>query len=424
MIDIKLLREDPKAVIKDLKRRSGVDTDIVDKILKVDAKFREEKGELDKLKAAKNKESKAIAKVKKDGGDIKGQLAKVKGISLEISNKDTELKQIEEKRDTLLMKIPNILDPQVPKGADEEGNKPIRFSLEKPKFDFKIKNHQELCELNDWFDLEQAAKVSGARFYYLKKELALLQVNLYAYVLNKLVEKGYTAMDVPPMLRRDSLGRSVSLDDFEDVIYKIEKEDLYLIATAEPALAALHQDQTLNPNQLPLKYAGLSTCFRKESGVTKDSKGIFRVHNFNKIEQFIFCKPEDSDKLHDEIIANAEEIFKELEIHFRVVDICTGDIGSFAARKYDIEAWLPAQGKYREMVSASNYRDYGARRLNTRYQSEDGTLKLVHTLNSTAIALTRCLIAIIETHQTKDGNVKLPKVLRPYFGGRKHLVNR
>ncbi|NCC71484.1 serine--tRNA ligase, partial [bacterium] len=190
----------------------------------------------------------------------------------------------------------------------------------------------------------------------------MLEIALYNFVLNKLYSKSYTPLLTPPMLRREILGKSVSLEDFEEVIYKIENEDLYLIGTSEHTIAALHENETLNYKQLPIKYAGLSPCFRKEAGVTKDSKGIFRVHNFNKIEQFIFCKPQDSDKYHKELIENAEEIFKELEIHYRVVDICSGDIGSMATRKYDIEAWLPGQEKYREMVSASNYRDYGARR--------------------------------------------------------------
>ena len=223
------------------------------------------------------------------------------------------------------------------------------------------------------------------------------------------------------MLRRETLGKSVPLESFEEDIYKIQDEDLYLIATSEHTLAAIHESETFNHKDLPVKYAGMSQCFRKESGVTKDSKGIFRVHNFNKIEQFVFCAPEDSDKIHDEITANAEEIFQDLEIHYQIVDICSGDMGGMASRKYDLEAWLPSQQKYREMVSASNYRDYGSRRLRARYQTEEGGLELVHTLNSTAIALTRCMIAIIEQHQIKDGRVRIPTKLRPYLGNKEFL---
>lgn len=424
MLDIKLIRENSQFVKDNLQKREGFDLALVDKVLEVDSKWRDNKSALDKLKAEKNSESKKIAEIKKSGGDIKEQLEKVKLVAEKISEEEKNLEKIEEERIQIMFKIPNILDEKVPIGKDDEENVPIRFHLEKPKFDFKVRNHQELCELNSWYELDQAAKNSGARFYYIKNELVLLEVALYNFVLNKMAAKGYVPTEVPPMLRRDAIGKSVCLDDFEEVIYKVEDEDLYLIGTSEHALAVLHEGQTLTHKDLPKKYAGLSNCFRKEAGVTKDSKGIFRVHNFNKIEQFIFAKPEDSDKFLDELIGNAEEIFKELGIHFRIVDICTGDIGHFAARKYDLEAYLPGQDNYREMVSASNYRDFGARRLNCRYQDEKNELKFVHTLNSTAIALTRTLIAIIETHQTEDGNVKIPECLRVYFGGREFLIEK
>ena len=421
MLDIKLLRENKEKVIKNLEKREGFDTSIVDKVLEVDIEWRAEKKELDTLKAQKNKESKAIAEVKKSGGDIKAQIAKVKEVSDLIAKKDEDLKEILSKRDELLLLIPNMLDEEVPKGADDEANIPIRFHLEKPEFDFEVKNHQELCLQNNWFDLDQAAKVSGARFYYTKGDLVLLELALYNFVMDKLSKKGYTPVITPPMLRRETLGKSVPLESFEEDIYKIQDEDLYLIATSEHTLAALHDSDTFNHKELPVKYAGMSQCFRKEAGVTKDSKGIFRVHNFNKIEQFVFCKPEDSDKIHDELTQNAEEIFQDLEIHYQIVDICSGDMGGMATRKYDLEAWLPSQKKYREMVSASNYRDYGARRLGARYQTEEGSLELVHTLNSTAIALTRCMIAILEQHQTSEGKVRIPEKLRPYLQNREYL---
>ena len=305
---------------------------------------------------------------------------------------------------------------------DDEENVPIRFFKEKPEFNFKIRNHIELCEMNNWFDLYQASKVSGSRFYYLKGDLVLLQLALYQFAISKLAQKGYIPVEVPPMLRREVLADSVPLEDFEEVIYKIEGEDLYLIGTSEHALAALHKEDTISHKDLPIKYAGISACFRKEAGVTKDSKGIFRVHNFNKIEQFVFSKPEESDMYHKEITQNAEDIFQELELHYQIVDICTGDMGAMATRKFDLEAWLPSQEKYREMVSASNYRDFGARRLNCRYQTTDGKTEFVHTLNSTAIALTRCMIAILEQHQMENGNVKVPKALVPFIG--KEILGR
>ena len=416
MLDIKLLRENREEVITNLKKRIGYDTSIVDEVLKLDENWRAIKQELDSLKSEKNKESKAIAEVKKAGGDIQGQLAKVKEVADKITETEKKEKEALITRDEVLITIPNMLDTKVPVGGDDEDNKPIRFYREKPEFSFTPRTHQELCEMNNWFDMETAAKTSGSRFYYLKGDLVLLQLGLYQYVISKLVQKNYTPVEVPPMLRREVLGASVPLEDFEEVIYKIEDEDLYLIGTSEHALAAMHQDDTISHKDLPLKYVGISPCFRKEAGVTKDSKGIFRVHNFNKLEQFVFSKPEDSDTLHEEITQNAEEIFQELELHYQIVDICSGDMGAMATRKFDLEAWLPSQEKYREMVSASNYRDFGARRLNCRYQSENGTTELVHTLNSTAIALTRGMIAIIEQHQLENGNVKVPKCLVPFIG--------
>lgn len=421
MLDIKYIRENPEIVKENLKKRIDYNTSIIDQVLSIDKKWREMKSDLDNLKSQKNKESKNIAEVKKSGKDIKKQLDKVKDIADKIDEKENEMNLTLEERDKILITIPNLLDKEVPIGEDDEQNVVIRKHLEKPKFNFKPKDHKELCEMNDWYEIEMAAKVSGARFYYMKNELVMLQVALYNYALNKLFSKGYTPVEVPPMLRREYIGKSVSLEDFEEAIYDIEGEDLCLIGTSEHALALLHDDQMLNHKDLPIKYAGISPCFRKEAGVTKDSKGIFRVHNFNKIEQFIFSKPEESDKFHEEITKNAEEIFQDLEIHYQIIDICSGDIGSFASRKYDLEAWLPGQEKYREMVSASNYRDYGARRLNTRFQDEKNEIRFVHTLNSTAIALVRCLIAIIENHQTEDGNVRIPKALRPYLGNKEFL---
>lgn len=422
MLDIKLIRENPDFIKENLKKRIGYDASIVDKVLELDQSWRELKNELDSLKSQKNSESKRIAEVKKSGGDIKSQLDKVKEIAEKISEKEGSVDEKFAQRNNLLSKVPNLLDDEVPVGADDEDNVVIRTFGEKPQFDFTPRSHQELCEMNDWYEMEKASVHSGARFYYMKNELLMLELALYNFVMQKLYSKGYVPTEVPPMLRREAIGKSVSLDDFEEVIYKIEDEDLYLIGTSEHALAVLHSDETLTHKDFPKKYAGLSPCFRKEAGVTKDSKGIFRVHNFNKIEQFIFSKPEESEKFHQELIENAEEIFKELEIHYQIVNICSGDIGNFASKKYDLEAYLPGQDNYREMVSASNYKDYGARRLNVRFQDENNEIKHVHTLNSTAIALTRCLIAIVETHQTVDGNVKLPKVLVPYFG-REFLKN-
>ena len=423
MLDIKLLREQKEFVVENLKRREGFDISIVDVVLDLDIGWRRLKKELDFLKSQKNKETKRISEIKKLGEDISAHHLKLKDISEQIDEKKLLEKEMLKKRDEQLLKLPNLLSEEVPKGESDEDNVVISTYGKKKEFSFTPKSHQEICELNNWYEIQKAGEVSGARFYYLKSELVLLQIALYNFVMRFLQEKNYIPVEPPLMLRRSSVGCSVSLEDFEDVIYKIEDEDLYLIATSEAPLAVLHKNEVLNHKELPLRYAGISPCFRKEAGVTKDSKGIFRVHNFNKIEQFVFCTPERSCEFHKEIISNAEEIFKQLGLHFQVVDVCSGDIGNFAARKYDLEAWLPSQQKYREMVSASNYKDYGARRLNCRFQSPSGTLEFVHTLNSTAIALTRVIVAIIEQHQTELGDVRLPEVLRNYFGGREFLKN-
>jgi seryl-tRNA synthetase len=264
-------------------------------------------------------------------------------------------------------------------------------------------------------DIEKASEVSGKRFYYLKNELVMLDFALQKFALDILFKKGYILMSPPPMLRRFAYEKMVSMEDFEEVMYKIEDEDLYLIATSEHSIGAYHLNEVLEAKKLPLKYAGISPCYRKEAGSHgKDTKGIFRVHNFNKIEQFVFCRPEDSWKIHEELLAVSEEIFQKLELPYRVVNVCTGDMGGIAAKKYDMEVWMPGQDTYREVVSCSNCTDYQARRLNVKYD-EHGKRQLVHTLNSTAIATSRVMVAMMENFQNKDSSFNIPKALWPYM---------
>jgi seryl-tRNA synthetase len=272
----------------------------------------------------------------------------------------------------------------------------------------------------DIIDIERAGKIAGARFFYLKREAVLLDMALMSFALEEMRRKGYTLIEPPCLMRRKPYEGVVSLSDFEDVLYKVENEDLYLIATSEHPMAAMFMDEVLKSEELPLKLAGMSTVFRKEAGAHgKDTRGIFRTHQFNKIEQFIFCKPEDSWRIHEELIQNAEEIAKKLGLPYRVVNSCTGDIGTVAAKKYDIEAWMPAQNAYREIVSCSNCTDYQARRLNIKYREKEGEAPkgFVHTLNSTAIATGRTIVAILENYQQEDGSVVVPKVLGKYVGG-------
>lgn len=426
MLDIKLIREKTDFVKENLKKREDFDLKIIDELLEFDLKFRKAKTDLDNLKSKKNFQSKNIAENKKKGKEIEDLILDLKQLNQKIKINQEELLEIVKKRDILLRKIPNLLDKQVPIGKNDEENVKISSFGEKPNFDFKPKNHQELCELNNWYDLDIAAKNSGARFYYMKNELVLLEVALYDFVLNKLRKKGFEIMEVPVMLKSEVAKKAIPLSDFEDTIYKIENQgdDLYLIGTSEHALATYNMDQLMQEKDLPKLYAGISPCYRREAGVTKDEKGIFRVHNFNKIEQFIYCKDSESQIWHKKITDNIKEIFEDLEIHYQIVDICTGDIGIFATRKFDLEAWLPGQNRYREMGSSSNYKDYGARSLNVRYQDRENNIKFCHSLNNTAIALQRAIIAIIENHQTESGNVRIPKVLRNYFGGREFLIEK
>jgi seryl-tRNA synthetase len=307
----------------------------------------------------------------------------------------------------------------VPFGEDDTGNVEIRRWGEISNFKFKVKDHIDLALALDLVDLDRAAKVSGARFYYLKNELVQLNYALIKYALDFIVEKGFTLYQPPYLLKRKAISGAIALFDFEDVIYKIADEDLYLIGTSEHALLALHMDEILNGNDLPLKYAAISTCFRKEAGSHgRDTKGIFRVHQFEKIEQFIFSNPEDSWAEHQRLITNAEEFFRQLKLPYRIVNVCSGDLGIMAAKKYDLEAWLPGQNMYREMVSCSNCTTYQAVRAKIRYRdkSNDPT-DYVHTLNSTLVATERTLIAIMENYQQEDGSINIPDVLVPYMKG-------
>ena len=319
------------------------------------------------------------------------------------------------------MRIPNYLHNDVPIGKDETDNKIIKKFGEIPKSKFKLKGHEELGISLGMLDIERAAKVSGARFYFLKGDLALLEISLMRYAIDFMVKKGYELILPPYMMRKTPYEGVVDLSDFEEVLYKIENEDLYMIATSEHPLTARFMNETLNFKDLPMKNIGFSTNFRKEAGAHgKDTKGIFRVHQFNKVEQIIICNPKDSWKFHEELIKNIESFFKLLKIPFRIVSICSGDLGTVASKKYDLEAFMPVQQEYREMGSCSNCTDYQARRLNIKFESS-GTRDIVHTLNSTLVT-DRALVAIMENYQQTDGSIKIPTVLQKYMGGKKKII--
>jgi seryl-tRNA synthetase len=436
MLDIRLLRETPDVVRADLRRR-GREADVVDQVRALDQAWRDGLKRMEELRAERNKAGKLIAEAKKAGQDAKPVLERMAIVGEVLKALEADVPAAERQRDLLLRSISNLTHPSVPVGKDEGGNVEVRSWGGKPTHPFPAKSHVDLLESLDLADLERAARAAGSRFVYMKGDLVLLGRALEFFALTELAKKGFTAIEPPYMLRREAVEGAVDLADFESVIYKVQGEgagddgkgkqpDLYLIATSEHPIAAMHMGELLSDHQLPLRYAGVSPCFRKEAGAHgKDTKGIFRVHQFSKVEMFVYCRPEDSWRIHEDLVANAEALYRALKIPYRVVNICTGDLGSIAAKKYDIEAWMPAQGAYREVVSCSNCTDFQARRYNTRTRKSPGDpTEFLHTLNSTAIAVQRTLVAILENFQQADGAVLIPEVLRPYMGGKSTIGPR
>ena len=418
MIDINLLRTSPE-IAKDSQRRRGIDASIVDKVLEADKKWLSLKGESDELRAERNKLGEEIGKSKKKGENPVDLLNRVSIISGKIKKQEEELADLEQKRDALLLEIPNILHETVPQGKDESGNVEIKRVGKPTKFPFPPKDHIDLGLNLDLFDVERAAKTSGARFYFLKNEAVLLELALVHYAMDFLVKQGFTPVIVPDLVKERAMYGVGMLPHSPKEIFKIENDDLYLILTSEHAIAGMHMDETFNPDDLPKRYAGFSTCFRTEAGAHgRDTKGIFRVHQFDKVEMFVFSKPENSWKEHEALLKNAEQLVKGLELPYRVMNICTGDIGVVAAKKYDIDAWMPGQNAYREIISCSNCTDFQARRLNIRI-SRGMKTDVIHTLNSTALAIGRTIVAILENYQNKDGSITVPKVLQKYCGIKK-----
>ena len=417
MPDIKFIRENPDIVRKDLERRNEKEKITwLEDLLKWDVEYRKLLQENQRLRQRRNEITDEINNLKKQGKEIKEKIHEAKELPDKIRQSDEKINELKEKIDYYLMRLPNILHESVPVGKDANENIVVKTWGKKPKFSFELKPHGELLQELELANFDKAAEVSGHGFYYLMGDIARLEMALVNFAVDSLAEKGYTLVEPPLMLRRKPYEGVTDLKDFETMMYKIESEDLLLIATSEHSIAAMLMNETLDEKQLPLKFVGYSPCFRKELGSHSiDTKGIFRVHHFNKVEQFIFCKPEDSWKFHEELLKNAEELFQKLKIPYRVVNICTGDIGIVAAKKYDIEAWFPRENLYREVVSCSNCTAYQATRLNVKYRKGEEK-EYVHTLNSTAIATGRTIRAIVENYQQKDGSIKVPTVLQKFMG--------
>ena len=420
MLDIKFVRDSPDIVKESLKRRGIPEKcDMVDEVLRDDKEWRRIQTETNNLRGKRNKLTEQIAKARRQGEDVSSLVSQAETIPAEIKKLEDESQTLENKVTNILLTLPNIIDVSVPFGVDENGNVEIKKWGAPPQFDFTPKDHIDLADKLRLIDLERAAKVAGARFYYLRGDLVKLNYAVLKFALDFIEKKGFVLTQPPYLLRRAAIGGAVALSDFEDVIYKIEGEDLYLIPTAEHALLAQHMNEVIDGKSLPLRYGGISPCFRKEAGAHgRDTKGIFRIHQFEKVEQFIFCKPEDSPNEHENLLKNAEELYQTLKIPYRVVNVCTGDLGTVAAKKYDLEAWMPGQGKYREVVSCSNCTTYQAVRSKIRFRDRpDEPTKWLHTLNSTLTASERTLIAIMENYQDKTGSIEIPEVLKPYMGG-------
>ncbi len=425
MLDPRILKEKPEAVREMLKKRNMTDFPIDELIM-----LHRLRGELitktQMLRRQKNLLSETIASKKKSKQDATFELGEMKQVSALLDQTESEATQIEVKFNQLMMTLPNLLHETVPVGKDEKDNVVVRQNGEIIRPSFNPKDHIDLATTLGLLDLNRAAKVSGARFYFLKNELVKMNQALINFALDFLLERNYTLIQPPYMIRKEPMVGSVILNDFEDVIYKIEDEDLYMIGTSEHAIAGMHLDEILEGIKLPIRYAGFSSCFRKEAGAHgRDMKGIFRVHQFEKVEQFIYCRPEESWREHERMLALSEEFFKQLGIPYRVMLLCSGDMGKISAKTYDIEAWMAGQNAYREIVSCSNCLDYQARRLGIRFRDKTNEeTRLVHTLNSTLVATERTMVAILENFQTEKGSVEVPKVLQKYMGGLKEIGAR
>ena len=416
MLDPKMIRDAPDKIRKMITDRA-VKFDF-DKMLELDKKRRGLIQETDELRKKRNQMSITIGKAKKSNDDVSKLLSDMEIISKELDELEESQKNTESSYTNLAFSIPNMIHKSVPIGPDESANVEVRKWGEIPKFDFDVKGHEEIAEKLDILDIQRASKIAGARFYYLKGDLVKLANAITSFAFEFLSEKGYKLIQPPYMINRKSMEGAVIAEDFEDVIYKIQDDDLYLIGTSEHAIVSMYSDEILEGKSLPDRFGSISPCFRKEAGAHgKDQKGIFRVHQFEKFEQFVFSKPEDSDMEQEKMIGCTEEFYQKLGIPHRVVLLSSGDMGKVAAKTFDIEAWMPGQNAYREICSVSNCNDFQARRLKIRFRDKTNEeTQYVHTLNGTLVAIERTMVAIIENFQTNDGHIKVPDVLQEYLG--------
>ena len=416
MLDMKIVRQDPEKIQKMLRDRY-VEFDL-DSLLDLDKKRREYILSTDELRKKKNEVSLKIADAKKAGEDADKIIQEMQLVSRQLTELEETQNKTELEYSKLILTLPNIFDQTVPIGEDSSVNKEVKKWGNIPKFDFQVSDHIDITQKLNLVDLQRAAKTAGARFYYLRGDLVKLNQSLIQFALDFLDYKGFTLFQPPYMINKKYMEGAIIAEDFKDVIYKIDDEDLYLIGTAEHAMASMYADEILDGATFPMRCAAISPCFRKEAGAHgKDQKGIFRVHQFEKVEQFVFSRPEDSWEEHEKMIAITEEFFQKLEIPYRVMLLSSGDMGKISAKTYDLETWMAGQNAYRETASCSNCLEYQARRLKIRFRDRTNEdTKYVHTLNSTLVATERTMVAIIENFQTKDGHIEIPRELQKYVG--------
>ena len=421
MLDTRLIRENPDIVKDNLKKRGDIEKiKMLDKLIKYDKEWRQLLTKVNELRHKRKIVTTEIADFKKRGEDTTEKIREAQDIPEKIKRIEVQVKKHKRKINHILLRLPNILHESVPLGKDESDNVVIRVWSKPPEFDFEPKSHLELLQNLGIIDVESAAKVAGSAFYYLKDHAVLLDMALQRFAIDFLMKKGFQIFEPPLMVNRRSYeGMIGDPFDFTEASYKIEGEDLYLIPTAEYPLGSMFTDRIFNRHDLPLRISGVSACFRREVGTHgKYSKGLFRVHQFNKVEQFVYCLPEESWQFLETLQKDSEQLYQRLGLHYRVVSICSGDLSAKASKAYDIEIWM-ADGEFRESGSNSNCTDYQARRLNIRYREKEGQhpVGFVHTLNNTALATSRTMIAILEQFQQEDGSVIIPRVLRPFMGG-------
>jgi seryl-tRNA synthetase len=412
VLDLKRIREDPGPARAALARRGVAEQ--LDELLALDARRRELLPEVEERRARRNAASDAIAEARRAGEDAAAAIAEMRELGAELKRLEGELAEVEERRERVGVLLPNLPDADAPEGETEEDAVVLREVGEPPEFDFEPRDHLDLGTAGGMIEMGQAAKASGSRFSYLMGDLVLVELALVRFAVALLVDEGFTPVVPPVLVREGPLYGTGFFPGEREMIYEVPRDQLFLVGTSEVSLAALHADQILEPGSLPRRYAGISTCFRREAGAAgKDTRGIFRVHQFDKVEMFSFVEPDDSGTEHERLLALEERILRALEIPYRVVDIPVGELGASAARKFDCEAWIPSQARYREVTSTSNTTDYQTRRLGCRFRPAEGAPpEHPHTLNGTAVAIPRTLIALMENRQDADGRISMPGALR------------